>query len=293
MTTERSLTTRLGDWARAHPRLLGASVIVAALALAGVAVIIATTLFSTVPVAGEVDPTPTPSPSAEPSPSVSAEPSAAPTASAEPTPMAGADWPPVGDPAVELLLPPMWAVAVVDDLNVRSGPGTEHPAIAKMAAGDLARIIDVQGAGWVSVAVDGAIGYANSGPQGDPYLVATKTPWEATFGGMAGVASDGEAYLAYGSHAQFDYGPYELHGLPALALRSEDAVTWTPLDAGPEWSIQSVAPSDTGWVAIIEIPFGGTLAAFSADGQTWERAGRLRCRRERRRAWAGGLGRHR
>ena len=272
MTTERTLPTRLGDWARAHPRLLGASVIVAALALAGIAVIIATTLFSSVPVAGEADPTP--GPSGTSSASASAEPSAtvAASASAEPTPIPGPEWPPVADPAVDFLLPPMWAVAVVDDLNVRSGPGAEFTAVAQLDAGDLAKVIDVQSPGWVSVAVDGAIGYASVGPEGDPYLRATKTPWEATFGSMAGVASDGEVYLAYGSHAQFDYGPYELHGLPALALRSDDAVTWTPLDAGPEWSIKSVAPSDAGWVAVVEIPLGGTLVAFSADGQTWEDA---------------------
>ena len=120
------------------------------------------------------------------------------------------------------------------------------------------------------MAVDGAIGYVNVGPEDDRYLRATKTPWEATFGSMAGVVSDGNAYLAYGSHAQFDYGPYELHGLPALALRSLDGVTWNPLEAGPEWSIKSVAPSEAGWVAIIEIPLGGTLMTYSADGQTWE-----------------------
>ncbi len=273
-TNARSLPTRLSEWAHAHPRLLGASVIVAALALVGVAFILATTLFSGVPVAGAPDPTATPTPRGTPAASASPEPSdsAAPSGSPAATPLAGPPWPPVADPDVGFLLPPMWAVSVVNDLNVRSGPGAEFPAIAQLDAGDLAKVIDIQSPGWVSVAVDGATGYASVGPEDDPYLRGTKTPWLATFGSMAGVVSDGDAYLAYGSHAQFDYPPYELHGLPALALRSEDGITWTPLEAGPESSIRSVAASDAGWVAVIEIPLGGTLLSFSADGKTWESA---------------------
>ena len=179
MTAERPFPTRLRAWARAHPRLLGASVIVAALALAGIAVLIATTLFSNVPVAGDADPTPSPSATVAPSASASAEPSATagPSASAEPTPVMGADWPPVGDPAVEGLLPPMWTVAVVNELNIRSGPGTEHPVIGQMNAGDVAKVVDVVDFEWVWVAADGAIGYVNAGPRGDRYLLATKTPW--------------------------------------------------------------------------------------------------------------------
>ena len=248
MTTARPLPTRLTDWARAHPRLLGISVIVAALALSGIAFILATTFLSGVPAVGEVSPTPTPS--VQPTTSASPEPSAsvAPTESAAPTPVAGLPWPPVPDPDVDFLLPPMWAVSVVNDLNVRSGPGTGFPAVAQLDDGDLARVIDINLAEWVSVAVDGAIGYVNVGPEDDRYLRATKTPWEATFGSMAGVVSDGNAYLAYGSHAQFDYGPYELHGLPALALRSLDGVTGTRSRLGPNGrSSQSPRAKPVGW----------------------------------------------
>jgi Bacterial SH3 domain len=270
MTTERSFPTHLGNWARAHPRLLGASVIVAALALAGVAVIIATTLFSSVPLAGEADPTP--SPSAAASQSASAEPSAtvAPAASAEPTPVPGPEWPPVADTSIDYLLPPMWAVSVVDDLNVRSGPGTEHVAIAQLDAGDLAKVLDINEPGWVYVAVDGAIGYVNAGPEGDRYLVATKTPWEATATSVEGVASDGESYLAFGHQTAADYPPYEMHGVPSLALRSEDGITWRALEDGPEWSVLAVDASESGWVAIVGVPFGGTLTSYSPDGVTWE-----------------------
>ena len=144
MTTERSFPTRIGDWTRAHPRLLGASVIVAALVLTGAAIVIARTVFSDVPIAGEVDPTPSPTASAEPSASASEAPSAsaAPSAFAESTPVAGEDWPPAGDPTIAHFLPPMWTVAVVNELNVRSGPGTEHPAIAQVNEGDLAKVVD-------------------------------------------------------------------------------------------------------------------------------------------------------
>ena len=279
MTTERTFPTRLRDWARAHPRLLGASVIVAALALAGIAVIIATTLFSTVPVAGEVDPTPSPSASAAPSATASAQPSASPalSASAEPTPVAGPQWPPVGDPTMENLLPPMWTVAVVNELNIRSGPGTEHPAIGQMNAGDIAKVLEIaEVAGeatimWYRVAADGAIGYVNVGPPGDRYLLPTKTPWAASAKSLVGVASDGESYLAYGWEHAFDYPPYELHYSPGFALRSDDGITWTPLEPGFETSVRSVAVGEEGWVALVDIPLGGgTAVSYSADGDTWE-----------------------
>ena len=277
MTTTRSLSTRLRDWSRAHPRLFGVSIIAGALGLIGVAVILGTTLLSGVPVGqadGSPSPTSTPAPSATPTqPSTSPDPSN----SVAPTPVPGPSWPPVAEVSDTHILPPMWVVSVVDDLNVRSGPGTEHPAIGQMDAGDVARIVDIafgDAAGdWYSVAADGAIGYVNAGPVEDRYLLPTKTPWEPFLKELNGVASDGDVYLAYGRQFQADYGPYELHGMPSLALRSDDGMTWEEVEGPGSW-MKSVAAADPGWVAILEIPLGGRVASFSTDGETWsERAG--------------------
>lgn len=164
----------------------------------------------------------------------------------------------------------MWTVAVVNELNVRSGPGTEHPVIAQMNAGDVAKVIEFVDGEWVFVAANGAIGFVNAGPRSDRYLLATKTPWEAWLRNLAGVASDGETYIAYGSQLGLDYPPYELHGIPALMLVSHDGITWTEVDSGPGFAIQSVAGSEEGWVAIGSIPLGGSLMSFSPDGITWD-----------------------
>jgi hypothetical protein len=273
--TERSVPARVGDWARAHPRLLAAAVIVIALTLAGTAVVIASTLLSGLLGVAQGDATPSPTASAAQSPPPSPEPtnSPDPSESVAPTPVPGPPWPPVGDPSVEGLLPPMWTVAVVNELNVRSGPGTEHPAIGRLDAGDLALVVDVVDFEWVQVAVDGAIGFVNAGPRGDRYLQATKTPWVSSFTGLIGVASDGETYIAYGAQFEADYPPYELHGVPSLMLGSEDGVNWTDVDSGIGFSIKAVAGSAEGWVAIGSIPLGGSLMSFSPDGRTWDEPG--------------------
>ena len=166
----------------------------------------------------------------------------------------------------------MWAVVRRDDLNVRSGPGTEFPAIAQLDAGDLAKVIDINDAGLgVRGRRRGDRLRRTSDPRTTRSCGRRRRRGKATFGSMAGVASDGEAYLAYGSHAQFDYGPYELHGppCPRPPLRG-----WNHLDAARGRArirrSRSVATSDAGWVAVVEIPLGGTLMTFSADGETWE-----------------------
>lgn len=130
MTTERSLPTHLGDWARAHPRLLGGSVIVAALALMGIAVVSATTLFSGVPVAGEDDLTPSPSAGDATSSSASAEPSAsaAPSASAEATPEPS--------PEAAALQPGTILRVMVNGLILREEPTTDATAVDTLNAGE-------------------------------------------------------------------------------------------------------------------------------------------------------------
>jgi hypothetical protein len=164
----------------------------------------------------------------------------------------------------------MWAVAVVNDLNVRSGPGTDHPVIGQLDAGDLASVVDVVDSDWVKVAVDGAFGFVHAGPDEDPYLLATKTPWVSSFKALSGVATDGETFIAYGRQLAVDYTPYELYGYPSLMLRSEDGITWTDVGGTVDLAIDAMAGSEAGWVALASHFLAGRLVSFSPDGRAWD-----------------------
>lgn len=267
-----SFGARLGAWARTHRRAVGIGITVAALALFGVAVVLGLAVFSRSPQVGQPDatasvsPTPSTQPTAEPS--ASAEPTATPAASPGPTPEVA--WPPVGNPDGAMVSGELWVVSMVNDLNIRSGAGPEFAALGQLDAGDIALLMDgVMSPEWVHVSGNGVIGYASVGPAEDPYLLTTPTPWKAWYKRFAGVASNGDTYVAYGYGAQHDYVPYE-GGEAPLLLVSDDGMTWSQSAEPPRGGINAVAGGPAGWVALTTVYPGVSLFSFSADGRTWE-----------------------
>lgn len=260
-------------WARSHRRVVGVGVIVAALTLVGVAVVLGFAIFERPPQIGQPDATA--SAPAEPSNQPTAEPSASSEPTATPTPTAAAPatpglaWPPVGEPGYHVSWR-LWVVSTVDDLNIRSGPGPEHPAVGQLDAGDLAFVMDgALGPEWIQIAADGVIGYANIGPEEDRYLLSTPTPWKAYFTQLEGVASNGSTYLAYGMASEHDYVPYG-GGNGTLFLASDDGLTWTRPPESPPGTVHAIAAGPGGWVALSVAYPGASLVSFSADGRTWE-----------------------
>src|SRR5688500_10721707 len=145
MTDQRaSQATRTRAWLRDHQRAVGMLVLTVALALVMVAAVVGIGVFSGQLEVAQTDESPSALPSSEPSePASSNQSSPLPTASAEPTPNVGQPsegpqivWPPQPDGGT-FFFEGIWGVSVVDDLNVRSGPGTEHAPISQLDAGDL------------------------------------------------------------------------------------------------------------------------------------------------------------
>ena len=273
-----SHTTRLQAWIRAHQRGVGLLAITVGLALVAVAVLVGIGVFSA-PHVGQTDPTPIGSPSAQASepPSASFEaaaPSDEPGESRAPSPDGPPiAWPPQADGGA-FFFEGIWGVSVVDDLNVRSGPGTDHPAIAQLDSGDLfvplgGPVAGSDSSGWLQVAAeDGVVGYVNPGPAEDPYLMSTPIPWMAWYTALNGVASNGTSYVAFGTTYQHDYPQYE-GGAGSLMMASDDGVTWASVGENLG-SVVSVAGGPEGWVALTSVYPGVALTSFSADGRTWE-----------------------
>ncbi len=202
----------------------------------------------------------------------SRQPVLTPLAPAIPAPTARTfTWPPKADPEGTFLYSSVWAVSTVDNLNVRAGPSTDRRALGQLDTGDLVFVLDGGEApeSWAHVAADGVVGWANVGPRGSPWLKSTPTPWKAYRTALAGVASNGSTYLAYGTANAHDYLPYE-GGEAALLLRSDDGVTWAPAAEGLPGGVRDVAAGPTGWVALSAVNSGPLLASFSADGRTWQ-----------------------
>ncbi len=262
---------RLTAWMREHPRATGAGAIVSALVLVGVTVVLGWMLLADRPQVGRTDATPTATP--EPTSEASASPSGSPTPtdSTAPSPSLdpGLGWPPIGtDPGPLSGAYMVWATVTVDDLNVRSGPDPEDSVVGQLNAGDLVLApYGIFAEGWYQVVADGVAGYVNGGPAADPYLLATKTPWNAHVTNLAGVASDGSAYVAFGPERASDY--LSLGGdAGSLILYSTDGETWTEVD-GPDGTVFSVAGGPSGFIAFSGGHGGVTWTTFSPDGLTW------------------------
>jgi len=179
-------------------------------------------------------------------------------------------WPPEADGGT-FLFSSIWAVSTVNDLNIRSGPGTGNPSVGQLDMGDLVLVLeDGESPGsWAHVAADGAIGYVNIGPADTPWLKSTPTPWKSYFTSVLGVASNGSSYIAYGNDEALDYSPYE-GGMRPLMLLSSDGINWAPAAKPPYGLVTDVAGGPGGWVALSNGYPDVFLATFSADGQTWE-----------------------
>jgi hypothetical protein len=263
----------LAAWVRRHQRAVGIGSVVAAVALLGIAIGLGWAIYN-----GGREPAQLETPSA--SADSSSRPEASISATDGPIPSSGPSlsprppWPPapVGD---TFLYSTIWAVSTVDNLNIRTGPGTEHRVIGQLDAGDLVLVIECCEGGpdisWAHVATDGAIGYVSEGLEGQPWLLSTPTPWKSFATRLAGVASNGSAYLAYGNTGAFDYWPYE-GGQASLLVVSDDGASWTELEEGarPYGSVTDVAGGPGGWVALSSGYPDVHLASFSADGRTWE-----------------------
>ncbi len=265
-TDPTSFRARTAAWVTSHPRAAGLGIAVSALALFAIALGLGWAIFTDRLPAAEVGPTPTPGLTASPGTSASSEPSTDPSASAGPT----TSEPPV-PPGGTFLYSSIWAVSTVNGLNVRSGPGVEHPSVGRLDAGDLALVIEGGEAPgtWARIAADGVVGFANVGPQAAPYLLSTPTPWKSYLTRVDGIASNGSSYLAYGNAGDLDYLPYEGGDAPLL-LASNDGVTWVDAAEGLSGSVTDVAAGATGWVALTVGYPGVELAFFSSDGRTWE-----------------------
>ena len=265
---------RLTAWTRKHPRLTGVGVIVSSLVLVGVAVVLGWTLLTDRPQVGLTDATPsaTPAPTSEASASPSGSPDPTETTATSPSLDPGLAWPPVGtDPGPVRRYYMVWATVTVNELNVRSGPGEEDPSVGQLNAGDL--VLAPYGPnpdGWAEVIADGVAGYVNGGPADDPYLLATKTPWNAHVTSLSGVASNGDAYVAFGPETSEDY-LLVAGDASSLILRSTDGETWTQHD-GPPGRVFAVAGGPNGFVASSGGHGGVMFTTFSPDGRTWEKA---------------------
>ncbi len=121
--------------------------------------------------------------------------------------MAHLPWPPAPDRDGPYEAGGVWLVSAVNDLSIRSGPGTEHPVVGSLDAGDLAlgtelwQVPDT----WIPILADGSTGFAYSGPDDDRYLVPTVTPWKAYASRLVGVVSNGSTYVAFGPSLRANY----------------------------------------------------------------------------------------
>jgi hypothetical protein len=116
---------------------------------------------------------------------------------------------------------------MVDGLNVRTGPGEEHPVVGVLNEGDLVQVIE--GAAWVEIVADRLHGWALAMPGQSPadgyWIRAVPTPFSWTE--ILGVASNGQTYLAYGRSAELEYPPYEGGFEQPLFISSVDGSAWT------------------------------------------------------------------
>jgi hypothetical protein len=150
--------------------------------------------------------------------------------------------------------------------------------MGQLDAGDLVLVIECCEGGpdisWAHVATDGAIGYVSVGLEDQPWLLSTPTPWKSFYTRLAGVASNGSTYLAYGNTGAFDYSPYE-GGQASLLGISDDGASWAELEegTGPYGSVTDVAGGPGGWVALSYGYPDVRQVSFSADGRTWQVSG--------------------
>ena len=112
-----------------------------------------------------VSPTPTnsPTPTLSPTPTISPTPTVSPTPTLSPTPTV-TPTPTVSPTPVPVAYVPKFTLpAVTDNLNVRSGPGTNHKVIGKLSAGCYAIILEEDQNGWTKIST-GSIkeGYISS-----------------------------------------------------------------------------------------------------------------------------------
>jgi hypothetical protein len=272
------MTRGFGDRIRGNQRALGLGVGATAAVVVGVAV--ALMAQSGLPQAGQASPSAaivSGAPQATATPASSGQLPTTPNTTPEPPPSGAPStpprftWPPRADDVSDwFLYSSIWAVSTVDNLNVRSGPGTEHPGVGQVDKGDLVLVIEGGETehSWAHVAGDGLVGWANVGPADSPWLAATPTPWKSFHTRVEGVASDGSSYLAFGISSAHDYQPYE-GGNAALLLQSIDGVTWTDVSEGLQGGVVSLAAGPTGWVALSGGSGGPRVASFSVDGRTW------------------------
>lgn len=266
---DRAREARVKASVRQHPRAAGVGITASAVAILGIAVVVGWAMFSGLQSTADVEATPTASSGASGEASASTPGSSGPAALAVPTAIPGLGWPPVGE-AGYYVSGSLWAVSAVNDLNIRSGPGTEYTAKGQLDAGDLALVTDgAMGPQWVGITADGVTGWVNLGPEEDPWLLRTPTPWKAYASRLAGVASNGSTYLAFGMGSEPDYVPYE-GGEGPLLLLSDDGLTWTRLTDGPPGMVTAVAGGPGGWVALSQGSMMPSFATFSADGRTWK-----------------------
>lgn len=115
--------------------------------------------------------TPSPSPSTTSTPSPSAEPSASetPTSVASPTPEPTPEGPP------QEVAVGAWATVSVDELNVRSGPGTDARSEAILVRGAIAVVaegpVSTANLNWYRIAsLGGTVGWVTSGWVVEPFL---------------------------------------------------------------------------------------------------------------------------
>jgi hypothetical protein len=257
-------------WARQHPRAVGIGITASALAILGIAVLVGWAMVSGLPATAQASPSSDTSANTPSNIPTTAPGSPLATYLATPTATAPMNWPPPVDAVLPNYSPFFWAVSAVNKLNVRSGPGTEHPVVAQLNAGDLV-LVTAPGAigGWNGILGDGFLGFVSSGPEDHPYLQATQTRWESNSASLRGIASDDSAYLAWGTSLELEYLPWEA-GQNFLLLRSENGLTWTRAERDVSGGISAIVGSQEGWVRLTYHYPDVSLVSYSQDGQTWE-----------------------
>lgn len=250
------------------PWLSRAALAVLVVALAAVVVGLASGLLRGLPVAESASPSESQHPS-----SPSATESAAPSL-ASPTPVAtpGSDGP-APDPAR-----PELAIALVDDLQIRTAPSISAASVGSLRATDVVMVsdgpIDADGTQWWQVeSGDLRVGWVAAGPADHPYLDLRRSAVQALPATLYGLVAGDAGFLAWGTL------PRNSDEVARFALLvSRDGAAWQTADP-PAATVAEMATTNearvawgpAGWLLITSDSANRTAGTFwhSTDGISW------------------------
>lgn len=132
-------------------------------------------------------------------------------------------------------------------LNVRSGPGTGHSVVTKVARNDVLTLLGYRDAAgtWVMVALaNGTQGWVHAGYVRTSVPVSSLTIWTGQSGGGAGQGGNGTVNTAY---LNVRYGPGISHNVMTVVARGT-SLTLTHRNAAGTWVRVTLPGGAQGWV---------------------------------------------